>query len=272
MFWKRPRRRFSDDNRYWGIFTLGVSGGRRFGVVIDSGGEDDFGCYVKFYFGKYTLLVEVPGVVGPYRVKRFANWDAATVERLGRNFYFDVFRREFGFYFFEGYLHVYFGAQTGDSSTDMGRGFLLPWCNWRFICTRWYGIDGELLRVSSGDWRGDSDFKESMPRVFFEVDDFDGRRVIAKTCIEEREWRFGVGWFRWLGWFCGPKVRRSLDIEFSDEVGPDKGSWKGGVLGTGIDMLPGELHSGAFERFCGLGCESRGGKYMVRFVGLFPAE
>ena len=46
------------------------------------------------------------------------------------------------------------------------------------------------------------------------------------------------------------KIRRSLDLEFSGETGPEKGSWKGGTVGTGIEMLPGELHEAAFRRYC----------------------
>lgn len=42
----------------------------------------------------------------------------------------------------------------------------------------------------------------------------------------------------------------TLDLEFSSEVGRRKGSWKGGTLGHGIEMLPGELHEAAFRRYC----------------------
>lgn len=39
-----------------------------------------------------------------------------------------------------------------------------------------------------------------------------------------------------------------IDIEFSDEVGERTGSWKGGVLGCGFDMLPGERPVDALRR------------------------
>jgi hypothetical protein len=45
-------------------------------------------------------------------------------------------------------------------------------------------------------------------------------------------------------------VRRSLDLQFSAEVGKRKGSWKGGTIGHSIDMMPGELHEAAFRRYC----------------------
>jgi hypothetical protein len=79
--------------------------------------------------------------------------------------------------------------------------------------------------------------------------DFDGEVITATTHIEEREWRFGTGWFAWLSLFRRPRIIRSLDIRFSAEVGPRKGSWKGGTMGHSIEMLPGELHRGAFQRY-----------------------
>lgn len=91
------------------------------------------------------------------------------------------------------------------------------------------------------------------------------------THIEEREWKFGTGWFRWLSWFRKPKVSRSLDIRFSEEVGKDKGSWKGGKVGHGIDMLPGELHEAAFRRYCEKEHSAKDGKYRVTFVGVVRA-
>ncbi len=58
----------------------------------------------------------------------------------------------------------------------------------------------------------------------------------ATVGIEEREWRWK--WFTWLPW--PRKISRSIDVEFSDEVGERSGSWKGGCLGCGYDMHKGE--------------------------------
>lgn len=51
------------------------------------------------------------------------------------------------------------------------------------------------------------------------------------TChIKEREWRQ-----KWLKWTkIGAKIKKILDVTFSEEVGKRRGSWKGGVLGTGF--------------------------------------
>ena len=60
------------------------------------------------------------------------------------------------------------------------------------------------------------------------------RKATIQT--EEREWR-------WKLFFILPlpkKVRRSIDINFDDEVGERTGSWKGGTLGCGYELLPTE--------------------------------
>lgn len=101
----------------------------------------------------------------------------------------------------------------------------------------------------------------------FLIDDHDGERITATTHIEEREWKFGEGWFRWLSLFRRNMVRRSLSISFDKECGPEKGSWKGGTMGTGIDMLPGELHEAAFRRYCEQDHSSKYRRYRVTFVG-----
>lgn len=35
-------------------------------------------------------------------------------------------------------------------------------------------------------------------------------------------------------------VNKSIEIQFNDEVGEDTGSWKGGCIGCGYNMLPNE--------------------------------
>ncbi len=92
--------------------------------------------------------------------------------------------------------------------------------------------------------------------------------IVATCVIEEREWHRGAGWFKWLKWFYPRKIRRSLDLKFSAEVGPEKGSWKGGTIDHGIEMQKGETPRQAFERYCSKEHDARHGrKYRIRFIG-----
>jgi len=54
----------------------------------------------------------------------------------------------------------------------------------------------------------------------------------ATIKVREMEWRW-----RWFTWLPFPRmIRRTIDVEFSDEVGERSGSWKGGTIGCGYDL------------------------------------
>lgn len=59
---------------------------------------------------------------------------------------------------------------------------------------------------------------------------------MATVGVSEREWR--PRWFKWTPLF--KKVRRTIDVEFDEEVGERSGSYKGGTLGCGYELLPDE--------------------------------
>jgi len=68
------------------------------------------------------------------------------------------------------------------------------------------------------------------------LDKYDGEVIPCTFWVEEREWR--PKWLTWTGMF--KTVNRYIEIEFDKEVGKQKGSWKGGCVGCGYDLLPGE--------------------------------
>ena len=278
----RSKRRYSGLDKHFGPFTISTHHDANWsplGIVLDSGGDHEYsgtkGCHLKFYALSKTLIVELPNFIPDFRIRHYpSNWDDATVARMGRNWYDEIFPREYGFYISDDACHLYFGPQTHDNTTTRSKVLWLPWRRWRFLRQSWYGLNGEHLRTEweksrRNEWHTQYEnqrvFKESMPKAEFEVRDYDSMIVKATTHIEEREWRLGTGLFRWLSWFVKPKVHRSLAIEFSHEVGPDKGSWKGGLMGTDIDMLPGELHEAAFRRFCMQEHRAKNGKFKLEF-------
>ena len=76
------------------------------------------------------------------------------------------------------------------------------------------------------------------------TDKYDGTVVTAEFYVEEREWR--RKWFHWTK--LGNIVKRYIEINFSDEVGSRKGSWKGGTVGCSYDLLPGETPEECLKR------------------------
>ena len=270
----RRKRRWSDNDTHYGPFTVSRGDYKRLGFVIDSGADEDgnSGCHARLYLGGTTILVELPNLIPDYRIKHVAtSWDAATIERMGRNYYFETFSREYGITYSERALHVHYGPQTHDSRDTKSKVFFLPWLEKRFVRSSYYGLNGEeLRRFGPRHDPAEYAFKESMPKARFAFDDYDGKRITATTHIKELEWKRGEGWFKWMSLFWEGTVRRSLEIEFSEEVGPDKGSWKGGTMGHGIEMLPGELHEAAFRRYCEQDHRSKYKNFRIAFVGSVP--
>lgn len=76
---------------------------------------------------------------------------------------------------------------------------------------------------------------------------------MAECYIYRQEWRM---WFlKWLPIF--RKVDTTLNVDFDKEVGSEAGSWKGGVVGTGVSMLP---HEEPWEALQRLMSEPRNGR------------
>lgn len=249
-------RVWSDTERRFGPFVYDGSSIYTLGIQLVSRGDDEDEArrvsLRMFGFGRTLILLLPSWMLRPYAEKvKARSWDAATVERMGRDWYWHVEPRKFGFTIHNGHLSVFYGRQSCDSSTEQCWGVFLPWTQWRHVRHSLYDMDGDLFaHVPDRDWDASEKLEKACPALRFDFLDFDGERITATTMIEEREWRFGDGWFKWLSLFRRPKIIRSLELRFSSEVGHRKGSWKGGTIGHSIEMLPGELHEDAFRRYC----------------------
>lgn len=244
------------------------------GLWLSSGDDEYPGNSLTIVGFGWHVSIPMPRIIPPYREKVVAEfWDEATITRLGRDWYWRTDRREFGFSLMDGFFSLRYGRQADDSTMDRRWGCFLPWTQWRFVRFSLYDLAGQHFWTRLNDrsgvkgWEEQHDAITRVPKARFVFDDFDGKRIEATTHIEEREWTFGTGWCSWLRFFTPNKVRRSLDIAFSEGVGPEKGSWKGGTLAHGIDMLPGELHEAAFRRYCERDHRSKHGTFRLKFVG-----
>lgn len=265
--------RMTDNDRNWGPLTL-ARWRNTFSFTIESGDEEDPESMVRIIAFGWALRLQIPRwLIRPYKVKHIAeSWDAATIARIGRNWYYQIFPREYGISLSNmgnGYdfLQVHYGPQTHDSITTKSWSKHLPWKQWR--CVRWsiYLPDGALFATEpKGKFFEFCRTRDECPKSHFVFRDYDGAVITAACTIEEREWHKGDGWFKWLKWFCKPMIRRSLDIHFSAETGPGKGSWKGGTIGHGIEMKDGETPGQAFERYCETERSHRGRKYRLKFI------
>lgn len=260
----------NDKHLFGGWITYGNVDWNAFSISLSSSGDDedddeDNYNILMVYVCNRVLRLRLPPIIQPHKEKVIAStWDDKTISRLGKNWYYNISNREYGFRLSDGFLTVYYGRQPRDGDAAKNCSWFLPWTQWRFISTTFYDTEGKIFAVEGNNknWSTSSraTLKDVCPSVQFEFVDYDGERIVATTLIEERRWLFGEGWFKWLSLFKQPLVRKSLDLSFSSEIGTEKGSWKGGTVGHSIEMLPGELHEDAFKRYCANGYTSRRSK------------
>ena len=118
----------------------------------------------------------------------------------------------FGFRFFSGLLWINYGQDTGRRG-DPYIAIYMPWS--------WKHIEHKTLTEP-----------ETHPYNYVRR----SGEIQERTATIQVETRL---WTRW--WLPRRLFKKTIDVKFNDEVGERTGSWKGGVMGCGYDMLPGEL-------------------------------
>lgn len=245
--------RLTDNDKNFGPFTF-ARWRKNFSLYIEGRGEENnINSLFLIAFG-WALRLRLPGLI-----RGFGKYCESS-----RRYGFSLSNMGNGYDFFQ----LFYGPQTYDSSTTKSWSKHLPWKQWRCVRNSLYFPDGSHFATEQPKkFFQFMETKEKCPASKFEFADFDGEKIIATCVIEEREWHRGEGWFSWLRWLYPAKIRRSLDIKFSAEVGTEKGSWKGGTIGHGIDMIHRETPLEAFKRYCTLEQRGREGrKYRLTFI------
>lgn len=257
--------RWSDHDRRWGPFIYAHDrhgGYRPLAFLLATSGDEDerpFNTLRLSAFGQ-TLIIILPRLIRPWR--RWVDTSGYAWSTSSRSGYWNVGRREYGISVSDGYLSASLGRVTHDSGSEQRWGYFLPWKQWRHVRQSLYGLRGEHAadmpqwggRPARVDWQTRHAEEErilaSVPTATFDFVDFDGERLTATVRLEEREWRRGTGWWRWLSLVWPKRVERYIDIRFSGETGRRKGSWKGGTIGHSGPARRGDLHEAAFRRYC----------------------
>lgn len=272
----------------WGPFTYNsASRYKRIELCLYSpGDESETGkAGLRLTVGRRTLILALPrAFCPPHR-----EWVPLEKYPVGEKIVtmggcLGYWPRQFGFTLTEAgdqggydFLIVHYGQQTHSSNDTKSWSWFLPWKQWRMVRHTFYGLNPEMVayeapcpgpRWDTLAYEMDRVAQQCVPTRIFAFLDYDGEHLYATTKIEEREWRKGEGWWRWVGRFADPMVCRSLDIRFSGETGGRKGSWKGGTIGTGIELLPGEHHVGGFMRYC----EVNGMRFLFEVAEIPPKQ
>lgn len=265
--------RLTDNDKKFGPVTYAKVDWNPISAVLSSGGDDDSGRPIRnsltvYAFG-YVARVYLPSIISQWKIwVPTGHYSWAKSPDSG---YWDIHPREYGFRVNEGFLQIFLGAQTHDSVTTQSWSCFLPWTQWNFVRHSLYNPDGSHFWTEDNknrDYKISSEQRELVQKTTFFIDDYDGERITATCYIEEREWHFGTGCFKWLKWFRKPMIRRDLSISFDKETGREKGSWKGGTVGHGIEMKNNETSEQAIRRYCDQEHKSKSGKYKMTFVGV----
>lgn len=237
--------RWSKNDRYLGPFTYSRDnrGYRPISAMFSSGDGVDYpGCRFRYSAFGHTLIVALPAIIKPWR--RWVDTSRYEWSKGPGSGYWESHDNQWGFSLTESSLHWHYGPQTHDSETTKSKCWFYPWREHRFVRHSVYDLEGEhFADLPEWGFRNRNGYavknaiEAACPVQRFEFDDYDGQRIIATCRIEEREWKRGKGIFRLL-YLGRNSIRRSLDLQFSSEVGHS------------IDMLQSELHEAAFRRYC----------------------
>ena len=231
-------------------------------IVLSSWEDDDnrptISSLLLVLFG-LGIRLEFPGFLFPpcrHKVKP-VSWDAPTIERLGRNWYWHYDRREWGVTISvpDAYWNILYGRQSDDSLTEQRVGGFIPFLDMSHVRHTLYDYSQypTIVPIATNFAEESYDILRKsvdlVPKTLFAFNDFDGESVEVACYVSEREWRRGTKMFKWMHRFVTPVIQRSVDLSFNKGVGARKDSWKGGVLGHAVEILPGESIHDAFLRY-----------------------
>lgn len=160
----------------------------------------------------------------------------------------------YGFQFYEDVLWIHKGGvydkSLGQVTRDGSWTFYLPFKHWEF--------QGHWILDKNCAWREMSRrYKDDLPNSwdFRESDEclrevFDYTYVLNSGEVQKRKATCSIEKRKWSRkWFPkSVKEIRTMDVKFDDEVGERTGSWKGGIIGTGHEMLEGETMKQCIRR------------------------
>lgn len=168
------------------------------------------------------------------KIKILSNHNYKPKKRYKKIKYYDCEAPEYGIYYHMKQIGIKYGKKVKLIDT--------PWA-FDWIRTSLLMKNGTWAHETKGNMKDfwndilwdDKKFKEKYPYTYTKKDG-NTQKTIATITVSEREWR--LKYFKWFKYI--KKVRRSIDVDFKDEIGEGVTSWKGGVTGAGHDMLKNE--------------------------------
>jgi hypothetical protein len=118
----------------------------------------------------------------------------------------------------------------------------MPW-SWEHVRHEVMFPDG--LRKPPGDsWKRDDGRIIEHYNYTYTRENGEIQHRIATVYEDEREWRWR--WFQWLPW--PRRISHCIDVSFDEQIGEKVDTWKGGCVGCGYEMKPGESMEDTLRR------------------------
>ncbi|AXH68391.1 hypothetical protein [Vibrio phage R01] len=132
---------------------------------------------------------------------------------------------DYGFYWFENTFVLKWGKKSKHID--------LPFVSWEFDHHVVEGRGGNVWIDGASYWDKMDAIQTYELDYTYTLESGEVQNRIATCFRERRQWHR-----KWLPFL--KKVNVAINIDFNDEVGERSGTWKGGTMGCGYDMLPGE--------------------------------
>ena len=179
-----------------------------------------------------------------YKVSQYHDRYSLIISLIYLTFYFSLPNLGYDFNKWDRSWGIsYHGRSVWFNWGEKSKSVYMPW-SWEHVRFEVMFPDGSM-RDASGTHGDTSDGRlvEIHPyRYVLKSGEIQNRQ--ATVYVEEREWRWQ--WFKWLPY---PRmISRCISVEFDGEVGEGAGSWKGGTIGCGYEMLPNETMGETLKR------------------------
>lgn len=235
---------WSKNQKSWGPFIVSRSFNENsvFRLLLDSGDEKD-DCHLIITLFSVTLVISLPNFL--LRRKHY------TLDGIE-----DHYQREYGFTFDSEIFILRYGVQTDSSATTKAITKLIPWNDKRLKFCRLIKRDGTVhVEGTTFNVIRNEEYLKEVAVEFPIIDEYDSTRLHVKAYLYETVYAHGTGNFKWLSWFIPDRIVRRLNVEFSEEFGTGKSTWKGGILEASGPADKNETLDDALDRYI----EEKGG-------------
>lgn len=230
----------------------------QFGIFVQNGYDEEEENDLAIYFGPWYrwYKLDKQWFAPESKWVDTSHYEWATPGPDGRCGYTSKTRKKYGFRLDKHSLAIFHGLDTDSWPNPDQTNIYFPFTEYRRVHMDF--LDHELNFVEryqdnvNGSINFDSlrDVESRAPILEMEFKDYDGTVVKATARFTRSKYRLGTKWAKFLGYLVPSKMYHHIDLNFDQEVGPQKGSWKGGTMGITTQRFPEESARDCMIRVC----------------------